>query len=139
MKKIRIVSSLLLAIFALSTMPGLVSAQDSWLPIVPHPDNVELSYWSLRKMAYVKVTLTFGTPCYDFDWGTVWRDNRQLRADSKIWQYQGFCIQVVTTFEHTYELGELKYGKIYTFTFQVWGFSVESITFKHLPPQALSH
>lgn len=112
---------------------------DQWLPYVPDPDQVELSYWSVRKIAYVNVTLTFGTPCYEFDWGTVSRDDRQLWADAKIWQYQGGCILVVTTFEHTYELGKLKYGKTYTFTFKAWGFPVESITFKHLPQRTHFH
>lgn len=139
MKKISIVSSLLLAIVTLLMMTGIASAQDLWVPYVPHPDEVELSYWSVKKMAYVKVTLTLGTPCFQFVWGNVWRDDRQLWADSEIWQYLGYCIQVVTTFEHTYELGELKYGKMYTFTFKAWGFPVESITFRHLPPQALEH
>ena len=138
LKKIGMVSVLLLAIFALSVMPELTSAQD-WLPYVPHSDEVELSYWSVRKIAYVKVTLTFGMPCYQFDWGTVSRHDNELWADSQILQYQGYCIQVVTTFEHTYELGELKYGKTYTFTFKAWHFAVKSITFKHLPPQAHLH
>lgn len=117
-------------------MSGLVSAQDLWLPYVPHPDQVELSYWATRrKIGYVKVKLTFGTPCFEFDWGTVSGDDkrsRQLGRDSRVWGYQGYCIQIVTTFEHIYALGKLKLGKTYTFTFKAWGFPVESITFKHL-------
>lgn len=131
-----VVSVLLLAIFTLTIIPGLVSAQDMWLPYVPSADNVELSYWSVGKTAYIKVTLTFGMPCYRFDWGILYRYDHQLWVESKIWQYQGVCIQVETTFEHTYNFGELQYGQIYTFAFEVWGFPVESITFRHLPPQA---
>ena len=133
LKRTGMVSILLLAIFTLTIMVGLVSAQE-WAPFVPNPGSVELSYWSKGRKAYVKVTITLGTPCYEFDWGIVSRDDSQLWADSEIWQYQGICIQVVTTFAHIYELGKLKFRETYTFTFKAWGYPIESITFKHLPP-----
>lgn len=124
--------------WGLSTYFQIVPGEQ-WIPHVPNPDEVELSYWSVQETAYVNVTLT-SSPCTEIDWGTVSRrGSRELWADSQIWLYQGVCILTVETFEHTYELGELKYGKTYTFTFKAWGFPIESITFKHLPPQAHVH
>jgi len=139
LKRISVIALSLLAMVALLMTTGVVFAQDSWVPYIPHPNEVELSYWSVKKIAYVNVTITVSTPCFQFDWGTVWQDDRQFLVNSRIWQYTGYCIQVVTTFGHTYELGKLKYGKTYTFTFTAWGSPIKSITFKHLPPKAAFH
>jgi len=132
LKKVSMIPTLFVAIFALSTISKLVSAQE-WVPYVPCPEQVELYYWTVDKWAYINVTITCATPCYQFDWGTVSRDRLQLWADAKIWRFTGPCILVITKFRHVYELGQLKHGKTYTFTFKVWGYSIKSITFKHLP------
>lgn len=105
---------------------------EHWLPYVPHPDQVDLVFWTANQKAYINVTITFGDPCFNIsDWGTVIKAD-YVWVDSEIWHWTGGCILVLWPVSHTYELGYIEKGK-YTFTFKSWGRPVKSIDFT-IPP-----
>jgi len=99
-----------------------------WIPYVPSSQSVNLKFWVLDGISYINVSIGFGDPCYEFDWGTVAREDYEIWVDSMIWDWTGGCIEIPITLSHAYDLPPLEEGN-YTFTFMAWSVSVKSINF----------
>lgn len=102
---------------------------EEWVPYVPYKVQVDLEFWMRNQTAYIDITITFSTSCYNISsWGEVTKDGYILWVNSEIWKWTGICAQVIWSVSHTYELGYLESGN-YTFTFKAWSVDVKSIDF----------
>lgn len=102
---------------------------ETWVPYVPYSLQIDLEFWMVNQTAYINITMTFPTPCYDIaSWGDVTKDGYIFWVDSEIWRWTGICIQVIWSISYTYELGDLESGN-YTFTFKAWSIDIKSIDF----------
>jgi len=115
--------------WGLSAYFEIVATKEQWVPYVPFSRMVDLKFWMLDGIPYIKVSITFSDGGFSIsDWGTVVREGCEIWVDSKIWDWTGPSILVITRLSHTYNLGRLESGN-YTFTFKAWGNNVKSINF----------
>jgi len=115
--------------WGLSAYFEIVATEEQWVPYVPSFQMVDLKFWMLDRISYINVSITFSDDGFSIsDWGTVVREGCEIWADSKIWDWTGPSILVITRLSHTYNLGRLESGN-YTFTFKAWGDNVKSINF----------
>lgn len=125
----------ILTIIALAATSATQNASslEEWFPYVPSSDAVELCYLAQNGISYVNVSITFASSGFNIsDWGTPIFDGSGISVDAKIWRWTGVSLPVVVNVSHMYNLGLLRPGE-YNFTFKVWSYSVETITFKVAP------
>jgi len=127
------VVELIFALFMVSLSGSFITIVpafgEEWVHCVPNSSYVNLNFWMENQTAYIKVIITFPTPCHNVsNWGEVAKYGYSLSASSEIWKWTGPCIQVIWTVTHTYDLGYLEEGN-YTFTFKAWNMPVKSIEF----------
>ena len=101
---------------------------EQWMPYVPSSQMVDLRFWMLDGISYINVSIVFAHSAFKVSWGTVVKDGYEIGGYSKIWEWTGIHLCVITTLSHTFSLGPLEGGN-YTFTFMVWNEIVESINF----------
>lgn len=103
---------------------------EEWTPYIPSPEQVELESITKNGNTFINVKLIFPNTCFRVsDWGEIERNGNTFSVNTKVEEFTGFCLQTLTTYDHTYDLGNLPDGT-YSFIFKCWGEVVKVLTFE---------
>lgn len=112
----------------------------SWCPAqryIPPPGSVTISPRTNGPAVSVSVRVDLPTPCESVDsWGTALRAGSTVLVDAEFWSQAAFCVTIVKTVYHQYNLGALPPGE-YNFVFRAWGTLVKTQTFSVGMPEQL--
>ncbi|HID42169.1 MAG TPA: hypothetical protein EYP30_00055, partial [Archaeoglobaceae archaeon] len=100
--------------------------------LTPAPAHADIQHASIEikkdGIYYADVRLVLPNPCYEIIWGSTETNGSEFLGNARISKLSDQCIQVLTEFNHSYPLGDLKPGK-YRFTFSVSGKEIKSLEF----------
>jgi parallel beta-helix repeat protein len=102
---------------------------DEFVPYIPDPSQVELTYWDQSHVPCMNVTIEFwDTGYWVSSWGTPDVAGSNISVDAEVWRWTGNSFPVVTPVSHTYSLGPLLPGE-YKFFFEAWDSLIRTATF----------
>lgn len=90
--------------------------------------QVDVTITEVDGVYYANVQLTLPNSCYRVLWDSAELHGNEFFGDARVFKLSGQCLQVLTEFKHSYELGHLKPGK-YGFTFRIAGEKIRFVEF----------
>jgi parallel beta-helix repeat protein len=121
--------AIVLALVSTFLSAGQEAHGDEFVPYIPDPSRVGLTYWEQSHVPCMNVTIEFWDTGYAISsWGTPNIAGRNISVDAEIWRWTGLSNPVVFTLSYTHSLGPLPPGE-YQFFFAVWGALVRNVTF----------
>jgi len=114
-----------------------IPPEEQWVPYIPSADQTAIDIVTTEDTAKAKVAISFECAGYRVDWGGVTRTGNSFYANAMVERWTGPSAQVITTLQHTYDLGPLC-PDIYRFYFLSWGQLGKVITFEIPHPRPIA-